>query len=199
MPDIFLSYNKADRELARALAAQLKLAGADVWIDEWEVRAGDSIPGKLNEALTTFDTFVLVWSESAERSSWVRGELESAIERGMADPGVRIVPVRLDDAPLPALLARLRYVRDTAGIPPLVDAIMGFDSERSRIKAIQQTLEEAEIAVDYYPGYGAIIGCPRCGAGLESITGWSQTDFDRDDEYSGARCLQCGWSDGGEL
>lgn len=44
----FLSYNKADNEVARSIGAHMVLAGIDVWFDEWEIQAGDSIPGKLN-------------------------------------------------------------------------------------------------------------------------------------------------------
>ncbi len=62
---MFVSYNKADKESARALAAQLTLSGADVWLDEWEIQAGDSIPGRLNEGLGAFNTFVLLWSSDA--------------------------------------------------------------------------------------------------------------------------------------
>jgi len=100
----FLSYNKADREIARRLGVQLILAGADLWFDQWEIRAGDSIPGKLNEGLTTFDTFVLLWSQHAEKSGWVRAELEAAIQRGINNPHIRIIPVRLDVSEMPALL-----------------------------------------------------------------------------------------------
>lgn len=54
-------------------------------------------------------------------------------------------------------------------------------------------------AAAYFPGYGPIVGCPACGAGLDQIEGFSETDFARDDEYAGARCKRCGWNDGGEL
>jgi hypothetical protein len=199
MAFVFLSYNHADTEDARAIAAHLKLAGADVWIDEWEVRAGDSIPGKLNEGLSAFDTFVLVWSESAARSNWVREELQSAIQRGIDDEATRIVPVLIDRTPLPPLLAHLRYLRIDEGAAKVVDEILGFTTERSRIMAIQQTLGEAGIDVRDIPGYGPIVGCPKCGAGLKSISGWMQTDYERDDVYAGARCAECGWSDGGEI
>ena len=58
----FVSYNKSDKGVARSIGAHMSLVGIDVWFDEWEVQAGDSIPGKLNEGLANFDAFVLVWS-----------------------------------------------------------------------------------------------------------------------------------------
>jgi hypothetical protein len=102
--DAFLSHNRADKEVARQLGAQLTLAGAYVWFDDWEVRAGDSIPGKVNDALASVDTLIVVWSANAQGSEWVRAELETAIARALEDHTFRVVCVRLDETSLPALL-----------------------------------------------------------------------------------------------
>lgn len=56
----FLSHNRADKPAARALGTRLVLAGGEVWFDEWDVKPGDSIPGKLNDGLASFDVFVLL-------------------------------------------------------------------------------------------------------------------------------------------
>ncbi len=37
--------------MARRLGGQMRLAAADVWFDEWKIRAGDSIPGKVSDAV----------------------------------------------------------------------------------------------------------------------------------------------------
>ena len=182
---VFLSHNRADKSLARSLGTQLKLAGADVWFDEWEIRAGDSIPGKLNEGLSAFGTFVLMWSVDAARSNWVRREVAAAITRGMEDASLRVIPIRLDDTELPPLLADLRYLRaEDPNVRELAVEILGLSSEREWLKAVQKTLDEAGIAVGFFPGYGAIVCCPRCGA---------------DDQYAGARCRDCHWEGGGEV
>ena len=73
---VFLSYNRADVAVARSVGAHLALAGVKVWFDEWNIKAGDSIPGRLNEGLQGFDAFVILWSERASRSAWVRQETE---------------------------------------------------------------------------------------------------------------------------
>ncbi len=57
----FLSYNHADSTVAEGLYAQLVLVGGQVWLDKWEIRAGDSIPGRLNEGLAAFNVLVLIW------------------------------------------------------------------------------------------------------------------------------------------
>ena len=58
---VFLSYNHADVAVARSVGAHLALASVEVWFDEWKIKAGDSIPGRLNEGLvprrSEFDRF----------------------------------------------------------------------------------------------------------------------------------------------
>jgi hypothetical protein len=83
---IFLSHNKLDAGDARGLGGHLQLVGASVWLDEWEIQPGDSIPGKLNEGLERFDVFLVLWSAHAAGSRWVRSEIESAIHAVIADP-----------------------------------------------------------------------------------------------------------------
>ncbi len=196
---VFLSHNAADKPFARRLGSQLALAGAEVWFDEWEIRAGDSLTAKINEGLAAFDTFVLIWSEDAARSKWVGRELAAALARGIKDGSLRVIPVLLDETEFPALLADLRYLRGDLPDSQVAAEILGLAGEREWLMAIQATLEYAGIDVGYFPGYGAIVGCPNCGAGLASIEGWHDTDFQRGDEYAGARCRECRWSDGGEL
>jgi hypothetical protein len=175
------------------------LVGADVWFDEWEIRAGDSILGSVEEALEKFDTFVLVWSEHAAASSWVRAELEVALTRRIEDGEIRVITVRLDDTPLPAFLRPLKYLKIEDGVPSVVDAIMGFTNDRDRLRAIQHVLDEAGIYARDVPGIGLMVACPNCGADPDKISGRTYTDERHDATYITVSCEECGWSDGGEI
>jgi hypothetical protein len=197
--NIFISHNARDAEQGRQLGAHLKLVGADVWFDEWEIRAGDSILGAVDEALSAYEIFVLLWSQNAATSTWVRSELEAALSRRMANRELRVVTVRLDETELPPLLNPLKYLNFDDGVGSVVDAIMGFSNDRDRLRAIQAVLDEALVEVEYFHGYGLLVACPRCGAGLSALSGWMATDDRRDDTYAGARCKECGWEDGGEV
>jgi len=44
---------------------------------------------------------------------------------------------------------------------------------------------EAACRLGYFYGYGAAVGCPKCGAGLNHLQGWHAVDERRDDEYAG--------------
>jgi hypothetical protein len=196
----FLSYNHQDKEEARRLGAQLTFVGAQIWFDEWEVQAGDSIPGKVNEALATMDTLLLMWSEHANRSKWVRSELETAITRLTEDEGFRVIPVRLDSTPLPPLLRPLKWVELRDGdLGRAVNEIMGFANDQQRLMAIQEALDESRLLVQYVHGYGPLVCCPRCGASVDRLKPTSATDWELDAEYAGFLCQDCGFQDGGEV
>jgi hypothetical protein len=197
---IFLSHNSADKEYVRRLAAAVALAGARVWFDEWEVRPGDSIPGAINEGLSAFDTFALVWSEAAAMSRWVETEMQAAVTRWVAEPSVRLVPVVMDATPLPPILRPICYIDGTDGDHLRVARqLLGIESATAFRMAVQGFIDEAGLDFREFPGVGVHVACPRCGATTDKLEGWSAIDEKRDDQYVGARCRECGWSDGSEV
>src|SRR5450759_1662520 len=107
---VFISYNSADAKYCRKLAAALTATGAKVWFDEWTVRPGDSIPAAVEEGLAGFDIFALAWSQGASKSRWVRTEMDAALDRWMKKEPCRLVPIRLDDTPIPQLIRSIRYL-----------------------------------------------------------------------------------------
>ncbi|MGH2958593.1 MAG: toll/interleukin-1 receptor domain-containing protein [Solirubrobacterales bacterium] len=200
--EAFISYNRQDKVVALKLAATLELLGVNTWIDDWRVRPGDSIPGKINEALARVDLVVIVWSEEAAASKWVDTELSTAIARQNSEEDeLRVVVIRLDDAPPPPLLAHRKWidVLAEADIEPAAASIAGLNTQADMRRAIQERIENAYLPAGYFDGYGVVIGCPKCGAALNRIDGWGEVDERRDDMYGGAKCRDCGWHDGGQL
>jgi len=49
--DVLLSHSSKDKTVVRVVAERLRADGLRVWFDEWEIRAGDSIPAKIEEGL----------------------------------------------------------------------------------------------------------------------------------------------------
>lgn len=74
MAKLFISHSSEDKPFVRMLAADLVAKGHDVWLDEWEIKIGESIPLKIEQALTDADFVLLVLSESATKSNWVERE-----------------------------------------------------------------------------------------------------------------------------
>ncbi|MFI6485100.1 toll/interleukin-1 receptor domain-containing protein [Nonomuraea sp. NPDC050663] len=198
---VFLSHNHGDKPIVRVLAAQLRLVGADVWLDEWEILPGDSIPGAVEAALMAADTVLIIWSENASSSRWVGTEMATAITRHHNDGSVRLIPVRLDGTPLPGLLQHLRWVEmpDDSSAVAVVQKIMGFGTRAEVVRAVQEAIDESTLRYKYFPGFGVAVGCPRCGVEVDLLEHTHAIDYERDDEYAGVRCTACGWQDGGEI
>lgn len=197
---MFLSHNAADKNYVRKLAAALTIAGAHVWFDEWTIRPGDSIAGAIEKGLSGFDTFALIWSEAASKSRWVKTEMQTAVTRWINDESIRLIPVLLDETPLPVILLPIHYIDATDGDHLRVARqLLGIESEKAFRVAVQDFINEAELEFREFPGVGVLVACPRCGATLNNIEVWQDTDHVRDDTYIGARCKLCGWNDGAEM
>ncbi|MFE7837364.1 toll/interleukin-1 receptor domain-containing protein [Streptomyces sp. NPDC057474] len=169
-------------------------------MDEWEIHPGDSIVGKVNQALDLVDTVLLFWSKNAAESMWVNTEMETALTRKLSDSSVRIIPKRLDEAPLPALLRPLMHVslEDGVNVNEAVRRILGIGSQTELIKAMQQTIWDAGMQFRDFGGMGAMIDCPKCGAPASALEGTREVDYERDDIYMIVKCTKCGWQDGCE-
>ena len=46
--DVFLSHSAKDKAVVRAVAQRLRGDGLRVWLDEWEIRPGDSIAPRIS-------------------------------------------------------------------------------------------------------------------------------------------------------
>ena len=65
VPSVFISYAHADEPLARDLADALRGHGLRVWIDQSELRIGDSLIERLAEAIAEGDFVVALVSDAS--------------------------------------------------------------------------------------------------------------------------------------
>ena len=199
-----ISHNNADKNAAREIAIYLAADSIPFWFDEWEIKAGDSIVGKVEEALSSCSHFLLLWSNHSSRSDWVRRELRAALANAIETESPRIVPVKLDDAQLPELLRDIRYIRYRGGSEvfrtELIQAITGRPASANLIRAIVKKYHEVIRSSERGSTFG-LAACPRCGSDLiEPSTDWI-VDGDYSDgqaTWSGVevpmvRCTECAW------
>jgi len=106
---LFVCHGSEDKKTAQELASYLCSRGAEVWLDDWEIRVGDSIVTKINEGLEAASHLALLLSASSVNKPWVRREFSSALMRQLKNNSVSVLPVRLDDSAIPAVLADIRY------------------------------------------------------------------------------------------
>lgn len=98
--DVFLSYSSKDKAIVVPLAERLKADGLRVWLDAWEIRAGDSIPAriKLEDGLEHSGVLVLCMSGNAFGFDWTTLESQTFRFRDPLNRQRRFVPLRLDHA-----------------------------------------------------------------------------------------------------
>jgi hypothetical protein len=106
---VFISHAGADAARATAVAQSLAQAGIDARFDRSEVSLGDSFLSFMDEALTTSDYCLLLWSTHAAGTPWVAIEWEAALYRSVREKRGFLVVGRLEELSVPALLEpRLR-------------------------------------------------------------------------------------------
>jgi hypothetical protein len=86
-PDIFLSYNRGDQEVARRYAEAFAAVGYSVW---WDVtlRAGEAYDEVTETALRTAKAVVVLWSKRSVASRWVRAEATLGDRNGTLVPAM---------------------------------------------------------------------------------------------------------------
>ena len=105
--DVFLNHSTKDKAVVRALAERLRKDGLKVWFDEWVLKAGDSIPAKIEEGLEHSRVVVLCMSANAFGSDWPQLEAGTFRFRDPLNKERRFILLRLDDAPIKGCLPLL--------------------------------------------------------------------------------------------
>lgn len=93
----------------RRLAHRLRKADVETWLDESELRIGDSLLLRLSEAIASVDFVAAVLSRNSIASRWVETELRQAMVREIHSNRVVVLPILLDDVDIPAFLADKLY------------------------------------------------------------------------------------------
>jgi len=96
MADVFVSYARATRERVKPICANLEQSGFSLWWDE-RLQAGDDFAMVIERELANARCVVVVWSEAARNSLWVRAEATEALDAN------KLAQVRVDGVkpPLP--------------------------------------------------------------------------------------------------
>ena len=104
--DVFLSHSSKDKTVVREIAERLHKDGLKVWFDEWVLRAGDSIPAKIEEGLEHSRVLVLCMSANAFSSDWAQLEAGTFRFRDPLNKERRFIPLQLDESPIKGSLVQ---------------------------------------------------------------------------------------------
>jgi TIR domain len=109
---VLISYRKGDverQEFVEALAHRLGQEGFRPWYDEWEIKAGDSLPREIGSGLADAYAVIVVLTSDYPGGRWAREEFEAAITKRI-EQGTRVIPVLHEPCDRPSLLSSLSYI-----------------------------------------------------------------------------------------
>lgn len=141
MGRVFLSHNHADKPFVRLLAADIEASGVNVWLDEMELRAGDSLVLRISEALGAADYVLAFLSPHSIQSNWVRKELAVATTLGINGNQVMVVPLLLagiKNSDIPTFLIDQLYVDFRQ--PPQYDSSFRVLLRRLKPRAVPEKI-----------------------------------------------------------
>jgi transcriptional regulator with XRE-family HTH domain len=134
--DVFLSHRSTDKDFVRQLAADIEAETfgdrqLTVWLDEAEIRPGQSIPGLVNSGLETSRFVALVMSPAYfhTKTGWTDAEWHAALQNDPDNRRGHILPLLVQDCPyIPYLLRHLRAIdlraqRYSDGLKELLDVL----------------------------------------------------------------------------
>ena len=128
---VFLSHNHGDKEFVRRLAGDLRGRKVTVWLDEWELRVGDSIVERVQAGILEAGYLAVVLSPRSIQSVWVARELNAAFTEETRRRGIFILPVLLEDCDLPLFVRDKMYAdfrgRYADGLQTMIRTIVPGD------------------------------------------------------------------------
>jgi len=111
---VFLSHRSQDKVWTEKLARSLREQGVDAWLDKWEIKPGDSIVERIDEALTNCACLLLVLTPASVNASakWVQTEWQSYLTRQLSggQEVIRLIPLLLRETAIPSILSHIKYI-----------------------------------------------------------------------------------------
>ena len=117
----FFSYAREDSDFVLRLAKELRQDGANVWLDQIDIRGGQRWDAAVEEALKASQGMIVLLTPAAVASQNVMDEVSYALEQGKL-----VVPVLYKECDIPFRLRRLQYVDFLADERDAFDSLLGY-------------------------------------------------------------------------
>jgi TPR repeat protein len=105
VPVAFFSYSREDSVFVLKLAKDLRAAGANVWLDQLDIKLGDSWDKCIQNAIAICPCMLVILSPSSVNSRNVMDEVSVALEKNRT-----IIPVLYRECEIPIRLHRMQRV-----------------------------------------------------------------------------------------
>jgi hypothetical protein len=155
---VFISYSHTDAEFVDHIATELIRARKPVWVDRYELRAGDSLIGRIQDEITRAGAMLVVLSDASVNSEWCKKELSAGLIRELEEKRVVVIPVLIEDCAVPMFLRDKRYAdfrTDFAkGLGEILEAIAGVTNDTQG--RIQSNGYDFDWALDWAQADGSL-------------------------------------------
>jgi hypothetical protein len=126
--DIFISYARTDVEAVRGIYETLLSRKHRPWMDVYSLKGGENWLRAITKAIDESEIFLAILSNSSvSRRGVIQKELKKALDKwdGMLPDDIFIIPVRIDNCPIPELLKHIQVLEwnDRKGENKLLEAI----------------------------------------------------------------------------
>jgi hypothetical protein len=101
---VFISYSHNDKRFVDRLAAALIRKRQHIWLDRYELRPGDSLLQRIQDAIEKAQALLVVLSKASVNSEWCKKELSVGLVRELEEKRVVVIPVLMEDCSIPLLL-----------------------------------------------------------------------------------------------
>jgi TIR domain len=107
---LFISHSSKDKQAAKWLAVDLANVGYRPWLDEWSIKAGESIPTQIGLGIEKCSHVLLLLSKNSVRSNWVEREWQAKYWNEVQANKIMVIPILLEACKIPVLLQTKKYV-----------------------------------------------------------------------------------------
>jgi len=150
MSKIFISHSSANKDFVRELSIDLKESGHEPWLDEWEIKVGECIVTKIEEAISSSNYVIIVLSPESVNSGWVEREWKTAYWSEIESNKIIVLPVLFKDCEIPSLLKTKKYAdfrkRYSIGFSQLIQSIIPSDIENDVNALNKSSINEKDIS-----------------------------------------------------
>lgn len=131
---IFISHSSQDKWVARQISSLIENAGHTTFLDEKDIKTGDSIDSKIQEHLKDSDHLVLLLSPASISSQWVFIELGGAKALGK-----KVVPIlfHVGANEIPSVISQL-LARDINEFETYLAELSGVKTKKSATKTAKK-------------------------------------------------------------
>ena len=138
---VFISHSLRDRDAVARIVGRLRRDGHEIWILDTQLGPGDNVELRVRDGLEQADALVVIISQNSFRSKWVQLEFTTIALQQVSKRERRIVPVKIDDGPVPSYL----------GDRPIIDLSENFEAGLDQLSEALSPKEAESFAVTASP------------------------------------------------